>query len=274
VSASFQQFSRRLLRAVRGRSTNWVVLSRVDSTNDLAKRIIARYAEDGRVPPAAVIIAWEQQAGRGRGENSWASPAGRGVYASLLVPRLPRSRLSLLPLAVGVRLATALESSAGLSIGLKWPNDLMRRGRKIGGILVETAGASRGSLTAVIGLGINYDHQRRDLPGARATSIALETSRLPNLVELTLNLIESVGGAVEQLGDKETWLELYRRLSLHREGDSLTCRTPEGVVSGTFVGLDPDGFLLLESAGTVRRVTAAELVGHQSVESEGRTDER
>jgi biotin-(acetyl-CoA carboxylase) ligase len=83
-----------------------------------------------------------------------------------------------------------------------------------------------------------------------------------------------VGRAVERLGDKETWLDLYRRLSLHREGDSLTCRTPEGVVSGTFVGLDPDGFLLLESAGTVRRITAGELVKDQNIESEGRTDER
>jgi BirA family biotin operon repressor/biotin-[acetyl-CoA-carboxylase] ligase len=274
VSAPFQRFSQRLLSAARGWSTNWVVLARVDSTNDLAKRVVARYAEVGLVPPAAVIIAWEQEAGRGRGANTWASPAGRGLYASLLVPGLSRSQLPILPLAVGVSLATALEASAELSIGLKWPNDLMREGRKIGGILVETAGASRGSPTAVIGLGINYSHRRRDLPGARATSIALETSALPNLVEITLALIESVGGAVERLGDKERWLDLYRRLSLHREGDSLTCRTPEGLVSGTFVGFDRDGFLLLESAGTVRRITAGELVEDLDVESEGRTNER
>jgi biotin-(acetyl-CoA carboxylase) ligase len=147
-------------------------------------------------------------------------------------------------------------------------------GRKIGGILVETAGASRGLPTAVIGMGINHNHRRRDLPGARATSIALETSALPDLAELTRTLIDSVGRAVEHLDDNERWLDLYRRLSLHREGDSLTCRTPEGLVSGTFVGFDPDGFLLLESAGTVRRITAGELVQDQDVESEGRTDER
>jgi BirA family biotin operon repressor/biotin-[acetyl-CoA-carboxylase] ligase len=63
-------------------------------------------------PPAAVIIAWEQKGGRGRGANTWASPAGRGLYASLLVPGLSRAQLPLLPLAVGVSLATALEWGA------------------------------------------------------------------------------------------------------------------------------------------------------------------
>ena len=106
------------------------------------------------------LLADEQLAGRGRGDHSWISAAGDGLYVSVLLrPQFPAARLPFLPLAAGLAAADAIRTVSGLAVDLRWPNDLLIGPRKTGGILVE-AGTDSGSLPyAVVGIGINV-HQR------------------------------------------------------------------------------------------------------------------
>ncbi len=90
-------------------------------------------------PHGSVYLADEQRAGRGRGDHAWHSAAGVGLYVSVLLrPPIPAARLPLLPLAAGLAAAEAIRAVAGLTVDLRWPNDLLIGPRKAGGILVES----------------------------------------------------------------------------------------------------------------------------------------
>jgi BirA family biotin operon repressor/biotin-[acetyl-CoA-carboxylase] ligase len=107
----------------------------VSSTNTL---LLASAAEGA--PEGTVYLADEQTAGRGRSDHSWHSASGEGLYLSALVkPSLPLRDALLLSLATGLAAAHAIGEVTNLKIDLRWPNDLMLAGKKLGGILVETA---------------------------------------------------------------------------------------------------------------------------------------
>lgn len=131
-----------------------------------------------------LVLAEHQQAGRGRRGRNWQSPFGRNIFFSLACS-FPggAARLEGLSLAVGVVVAELLQRH-GLAgrVGLKWPNDVLVAGRKIGGVLVELAGDLDSECTAVIGIGINGS-----LPAEAAaaidqpwTDLMIETGRLPD----------------------------------------------------------------------------------------------
>jgi BirA family biotin operon repressor/biotin-[acetyl-CoA-carboxylase] ligase len=130
-------------------------------------------------PHGSVYFADEQTAGRGRGNHVWHSAAGEGLYVSVLLrPDLPAMCLPLLPLAVGLAAAEAVQAAAELAVDLRWPNDLLIGPRKTGGILAE-AQSEAGAITfAVIGIGINV-HQRSFDPelATPATSLDVESGR-------------------------------------------------------------------------------------------------
>jgi BirA family biotin operon repressor/biotin-[acetyl-CoA-carboxylase] ligase len=146
-----------------------------DSTN--ADALAA--ARNG-APHGSVWFADEQRAGRGRGDHAWHSPAGEGLYASILLrPSISAVRLPLLPLAAGLAAADAIRAVCGLTVDLRWPNDLLvstarsesdpwapppatpQSGqRKLGGILAEAKTEGSSVAYAVVGIGINV-HQRR-----------------------------------------------------------------------------------------------------------------
>ena len=129
-------------------------------------------------PHGSVYFADEQLAGRGRGDHGWVSVAGEGLYVSVLLrPQIPASRLALLPLAAGLAAAEAIRTVGGLTVDLRWPNDLLIGPGKVGGILLESRTESEGPPHAVVvvGIGINV-HQHTFPPGLAtpATSLDLE----------------------------------------------------------------------------------------------------
>ncbi len=145
----------------------------VDSTNDIALALAA-----GGAPEGTSVLADVQGAGRGRRGRSWFSPAGAGLYLSVVVrPGESARTLSLLTLAAGVAAAEAVAAASGLPVELKWPNDLVtgRPWRKLGGLLCESTGPGATVDAVVVGLGINlrqaaYPPEIAD----RATSIETE----------------------------------------------------------------------------------------------------
>jgi BirA family biotin operon repressor/biotin-[acetyl-CoA-carboxylase] ligase len=144
----------------------------VGSTNDVA----AALAERGE-PEGTVVVADAQSAGRGRHGRAWASPAGAGLYMSLVM-RPAAHAVSLLTIAAGVALADGIEAATGLHPQLKWPNDVYIGGRKLAGILAEAGTSPARGQHVVLGCGINL------MPAAyppdvaaRATSIESELGR-------------------------------------------------------------------------------------------------
>lgn len=151
-----------------------ICLDTVDSTNTYAMHLAA----DG-APHGTVVLADAQSAGRGRMGRNFSSPAGKGLYLSVILrPDCPPEALMHLTCAVGVAAANAVENECGINVGLKWINDLIVGKRKLGGILTQMRvdPATRAVDYAVVGIGINCLQAAEDFPEdvrPIATSLAL-----------------------------------------------------------------------------------------------------
>ncbi len=154
---------------------NIICYGSVNSTNTLAAELSAQY------PDSDIAIAADSQArGRGRLGRLWVSPPGCNIYMSVVLhTEIAIEDATLLTVAAAVACACALRSRSGLNVSIKWPNDLMVCGKKIGGILTEfKSGCGRINKVAVIGIGVNVNSRRIDFPEelrSTATSVREET---------------------------------------------------------------------------------------------------
>lgn len=123
----------------------------------------------------SVLIAEQQEAGRGRHLRAWTSPPRAGLSFSVLfrTTGVPIGVLGWLPLLTGVAVADAVQRVAGVDVELKWPNDILIDGRKLGGILAEVA-TTAPEPAVVVGLGLNVSLRADELPVPTATSLAIE----------------------------------------------------------------------------------------------------
>ena len=225
-------------------------------------------ARDG-APHGSVFFADEQTAGRGRGDHTWQSNAGDGLYVSVLMrPTLSAVQLPLIPLAAGLAAAEAIRTVAGVAIDLRWPNDLLVGPRKVGGILVESKTKAAGLAFAVVGVGINV-HQRAFDPALStpATSLELATGRHVSRQGLLVVLLKSleretlllsnpaaVSATLARVEQASTWLR-GRRVEVHGPQEYM----------GTTAGLDPQGFLLVQTA---RGMVTVQTGGIRAAETE------
>ncbi len=153
-----------------------IVRQRAASTMDLAADFLSR-----GYPEGTVVFALEQSAGRGRFGARWWSPPGAGLLFSVaLSPKSPRESAALLTFMGAVCVAEVLRRAHGLDARIRWPNDVVVGGRKIAGVLVEMKRLGRLRPIAVLGIGLNLNIRRQDLPhalSAAATSVLAETRR-------------------------------------------------------------------------------------------------
>jgi BirA family transcriptional regulator, biotin operon repressor / biotin---[acetyl-CoA-carboxylase] ligase len=265
---------------------NRIVAARVDSTNRLARGVVATYLADEVRPPALLILALEQTAGRGRRGRAWASPPCAGVYVTRVLP-LPEDgeggeavhrAIQSLPLLVAVGLARALdgllpagrEGEPAERPRLKWPNDVLIGGRKIAGILAESLALGSGPPVALLGYGVNHARSRPDLragapsdgPGLPegATTLGDHLASPPSLGATARALVAGVEAELVHLGDLGYAVPAYRELSAHRPGDRLRCRSGEETVEGEFEGFDDRGHLRLRRDGGMVLLAAGEIV--------------
>lgn len=210
------------------------VLSTVDSTNNYCKLLAAQGTADG-----TVVIADNQTAGRGRRGRSFLSPAGQGLYLSVLW-RPECAPDALLPLTAlsAVAVSRAVERLGGEAPGIKWPNDLVLAGRKICGILTELSVEAESGLVdyVVVGIGVNCRQQPDDFPEelqSIAGSLDMALSTVIPRAALAAEMVRQLDILRrEVLFAPETWLETYRsrclttgkRVQLLR-GDSVTTAT-------------------------------------------------
>ncbi len=144
-----------------------------------------------------VVWAGSQTAGRGRLGKSWNSPAGKGLYFSIIVrPHLSRDDYAKLTMTTGLAVALSLEQSGVGPFFLKWPNDIMVSGRKCGGILCESSfGSEPSSDFAVLGIGLNADMKAEDFPEeirGTATSLFIESGKQFDFEELLKAITDEV----------------------------------------------------------------------------------
>ena len=195
---------------------NWHVLDEVDSTNTACKRMAADGAADG-----TVVMADRQTAGKGRRGRSFFSPKGKGLYLSVLW-RPEMSAEALLPLTalVAVAVCRALEQLGETETRIKWPNDLVLRGRKLGGILTEMSleGESGHVEYVVVGIGINCRQQPEDFgPELADMAISLDMAEADGVHRATLAAV--LIGELDRLRrevmeNPALWLEDYRHRCL------------------------------------------------------------
>lgn len=226
---------------------------RVSSTNDVALRLVAEGAED-----RTVVTASEQTEGRGRRGASWVSPPGANLYFSLILrPDIPfePARVAEFAFVAAIAIAKTLRQMK-VEAGIKWPNDVLVKDRKISGILVESS-PSREAVVIGVGINVNWTAIPEELVG-KATSIALETERTVP-IEACLNVVlqqldESL--KLHEQGFAKT-LSLWRSLEC-TSGRKIRTMTEKKEVTGTAVGIDEQGGLLVQlSSGDTIVVTAA-----------------
>ncbi len=236
------------------------VLDSCDSTNAV---LLAR-AEAG-APSGTVVVANEQTAGRGRRGRSWFASPGDSLTFSLLWRFAPGTAPAGLSLSVGLAVAQAMvevpggtQSAGAGDMALKWPNDILKTGRKLGGILVELVpGAPH---AAVIGIGLNL-HLATAMPDElRAASAALD---LPDadqnalyaslLTRLLERLEQFASGGFASMRDEWTARHAFQDAEVVLTADFGAPR------QGICRGVDTDGALLLESDGRVERVLSGEI---------------
>jgi len=230
----------------------------VDSTN----RVLARMARRG-APVGTVVIADRQEAGRGRFGRSWASPPGRNLYLSLLLPADGGGRDGIVCLGAAAAAAETVESCApGAPSGLKWPNDVMLAGRKTAGILAETVPGRADVL--VLGIGVNLNMEPEDFPPElrrRATSVRIVTGRRVDRAAFAADLLDRLWGAGGLLRsrDRRELLDRWRakEITLGRE---LRLRAADRVVFGRAVDVDAEGALVLRRTdGVAERFFSGEV---------------
>lgn len=231
---------RRLRSALEGGWNDVRVVDVTDSTNADVAAAAGRGAAEG-----FTVVAERQMGGRGRLDRSWESPARAGLLLSVLLrPDVPAARLPLLPLLAGVAVVEAVRAVGQVEAVLKWPNDVLVAGRKLGGILAERT-ADGG---VVVGVGLNVTTRADELPVDTATSLALAggcTDREPLAKEVLRSVRRryvaflAAGGAAEAVlpGYREVCETIGRRVRVH---------LPSGAaVAGLAVAVTDDGMLLV-----------------------------
>jgi BirA family biotin operon repressor/biotin-[acetyl-CoA-carboxylase] ligase len=234
-------------------------LASVGSTSTALKRL----AQDG-AEPGTVVLADKQTDGRGRSGRTWHSPGGRGVWMSLLLScDSPAECLAPLSIAAAVSSAEALRTLTGLDVRVKWPNDLLVNGRKLGGFLVEAAHTDGGTVkSAVLGVGLNVDMGEADLPDELrgiATSLSAEAGHPVSRLDVLRAVLPALEACIDDFkrdgigGFRERWRKLSSTV-----GQEVTVNPGTGAghpVKGTVVDLARSGALVVEEpSGATREI--------------------
>jgi len=219
------------------------------STNDTARELARKGA-----PHGTAVVAEEQIRGRGTKGRAWHSPPGGGLYVSFIA-RFPAGgpvpAFSLLPLAAGVAAADAVRASSGVDVRLRWPNDLVHDGRKLGGVLVESVSTGSEPGYAVIGVGINIGRTEEDFPEElrpRATSLRLCGGRPVDRDAIFSALCRSLDTWYNAVirGAAADIVRAFEDRSAFPDGAPVLVTTVAGAFPGVYRGLDDRGRLLVD----------------------------
>lgn len=235
----------------------------VDETTSTNALVVAR-AKAGE-PEGLVVVTEEQSAGRGRLDRVWEAPRGTSLTFSILLrPEVPPASWTWIPLLTGYALQAALADRVP-EVTLKWPNDVMVAEHKLAGILVERVETDLGP-AAVIGIGLNVNQTRDELPTEIATSLRIELEESFDRNPLLVQVLGSFKALLPLLDEPEVLRAAYTDVCA-TVGRTVDVHLPGGeTVRGEVLDLDQYGALVLSTgegtftahAGDVVHVRTAE----------------
>ena len=218
---------------------------KTDSTN----RVALELGHAGE-PEGAVVLAEEQTAGRGRAGRKWHSERAAGIYATLLLrPKLAPVQAPLLTMMAGLSAHTAVQAVTGLEVDLKWPNDLLIQGKKVGGILTEMHAEPGQIRFVIVGIGLNVNQEK--FPGElanTATSLRAETGKPQSRMELLVRLLREFESDYNRFVHEGVASVVARFESISSYAKGKRVRVTNGTESyaGTTAGLGPEGLLQVQ----------------------------
>ncbi|MEO6035279.1 MAG: biotin--[acetyl-CoA-carboxylase] ligase [Verrucomicrobiota bacterium] len=236
------------------------VFQETTSTNDVVEKL----ARDG-VKEGVVVFAESQTKGRGRLGRKWISPANKGLWFSVLLrPDLRPQSATQLTVAAATALARAIRQQTQISPEIKWPNDILVRGRKVSGILTELSAELDHVKYLILGIGVDVNLSASEFPPDLrkiATSLKIESGRVINRAELATAILEELDADYSRIceGQFETlaaeWEELCTTI-----GRNVTIRIGDRAIHGRAESLDSDGALLLRTQhGRLERIIGGDV---------------
>ena len=245
------------------RRTKWVgseiyYFDVTDSTNTQAKSL-----GEGIAPHGTLVVAESQESGRGRRGRSWQSPAGSGIFMTLLLkPDINPNNASMLTLVAAIAVAEGMEKMLDFSVKIKWPNDIIIGGKKVCGILTEMSAQTDYVNHIVIGLGINVHNESfpEEISDV-ATSIYLETGRHINramLIEAIWEEFEIYYECYLKTEDLSEIVAEYDKYLVNRK-EKVRVLDSKDPYEGTAMGITNRGELIVDTWEARRLVSAGEV---------------
>lgn len=222
-----------------------------------------------------VVIAEHQTAGRGRMDRTWYSPASSGLSLSLSFTfRSMPENFPSLSLAIGIGVVQALERFGIQGIGLKWPNDIVARDGKLGGVLTEVLPANAEGVTVVVGIGLNIDFEETGAQSViptnigRVVDLASFCDKIPSRAAMSAAVIECLFDTMVRFEAEgfEPFYELWQQYDWLR-GQHAQIETADSLVPGVVDGIDTDGALLLKIDDERRRFSSGSVILNAPVDT-------
>jgi len=229
----------------------------VESTNTWAIEEALKGAEEGEV-----FLAEAQTQGKGRMGRKWFSPKGKNIYLSMVLkPEMPPHKVPLLNLGASLALAYLLEN-LGIEVELKWPNDVLLKGKKVSGILSEAYAETDKINFVVLGIGLNVNMKKEDFPEDLrdiATSLFIETGKEFSRNDLVKKILQEFEGIYFLL--KENPGEVLSKWCSYAkvEGRMVEVESFGELIEGVAQGIDEDGALLVKTQKGIKRVLAGDV---------------
>ncbi len=245
------------------RKTKWVgteicYFDVTDSTNTQAKSL-----GEGDAPNGTLVVAGKQESGRGRRGRSFESPAGTGIFMTLLLrPEIEPQNASMLTLVSALAVAKGIEHMVDLPVQIKWPNDIVINGKKVCGILTEMSAQMDYVNYIVIGIGINVGNEEfpEEIKEV-ATSIYLESGKHVNramLIEKIWEEFEDYYELYEKTQDLSSLVKEYDSYLVNR-GQKVRVLDPKEPYEGKAMGITDRGELIVDTWEARRLVSAGEV---------------
>lgn len=234
-----------------------------DSTQNQALKMAEESKNNG-----AIIVAEKQTGGRGRSGRKWVSPKG-GIWLSVILhPRFDISITTLFPIASALALSIALEKTFKISPELKWPNDITIKGKKLAGMLVDVSLESNKIENLVLGVGINFDVDVKQIEknlkgtpnfyGVASLNEQKTKIRPVELVQSFLTELEKIYKVLDAKQTKKIISEWTKRSSTI--GKNVKLNTVDGEVKGKALKIDEDGALVVSNNKNTSRVIAGDII--------------
>lgn len=238
---------------------NVAFFEETDSTNNEIRRL----AEQG-APHGTLAVAERQLGGKGRRGRVWTSPAGVGIWMSMLLrPQIDPMAASMLTLVMALATRKGIETATGLRSEIKWPNDLVLNKKKICGILTEMSTELMEIQYVIPGTGINVNQTEfPDEIKATATSLRIESGKLQKRSEIIAAIMAAFEGYYDtflKTQDMSGLIEEYNA-NLVNLGNEVCVLDPAGEYRGVSEGINKDGALLVRlSDGTLKEIISGEV---------------